>query len=192
MPTIDAQSASGTNADPIELMAAISTHRDRHAFGQLFDHFAPRIQSYMRRLGADQAAAEDLVQDVMLTVWRRAEQFDPSRAGVSTWIFAIARNKRIDVIRRERRPAVDLEDPAMVPDPEPDADTTVNNRQESAQLRSAIAELPSEQAQLLRLAYFEDKSHSDIAAELDLPLGTVKSRIRLAMNKLRSQLAELK
>ncbi len=179
------------NVALVDLMSAIAETRDREAFARLFDHFAPRVKAYMRRLGTEPAAAEDLVQDVMLTVWRRAGQFDASKAGVATWIFTIARNRRIDIIRHERRPAPDLNDPALVPDREPEADAVVEKMQHGLRLRLAVAELPEEQARLLELAYFEDKSHSVIADELDLPLGTVKSRIRLAMKKLRSQLAEL-
>lgn len=179
------------SATLVDLMTAVADDRDREAFARLFDHIAPRVKAYMRRLGAEPAAAEDLVQDVMLTVWRRAGQFDPSRAGVATWIFTIARNRRIDVFRRERRPELDHDDPALVPDREPEAEAAVQQKQHGARLRSAVAELPEEQARLLGLAYFEDKSHSDIAKELDLPLGTVKSRIRRSMKTLRSQLAEL-
>jgi RNA polymerase sigma-70 factor (ECF subfamily) len=188
-----AKQTAPTRDNPIldDLMAAVAQDRDRIAFARLFDHFAPRVKSYMRRLGAEPTAAEDLVQDVMLTVWRRAAQFDRSKAGVATWIFTIARNRRIDIIRRERRPELDPDDPALVANQEPEADTAVEQRQHGARLRSAVGELPAEQARLLQLAFFEDKSHSAIAAELDLPLGTVKSRIRLAMQKLRSQLAEL-
>ena len=180
------------NVALIDLMEAVAERRDRAAFANLFDHFAPRVKAYMRRLGAEPAAAEDLVQDVMLTVWRRAGQFDPAKAGVATWIFTIARNRRIDIIRRERRPAPDPGDPALVPDREPEADAAIEQSQHGALLRSAVSELPAEQARMLELAFFEDMSHSVIAERLELPLGTVKSRIRLAMNRLRSQLAELK
>ena len=179
------------NAILVDLMAAVAGNRDREAFARLFDHFAPRVKAYIRRLGAEPAAAEDLVQDVMLTVWRRAGQFDPSKAGVATWVFTITRNRRIDVIRRERRPEPDPNDPALVPDREPEADAALAQKQDGARLRRAVAELPDEQARLLQLAYFEDKSQTVIADELDLPLGTVKSRIRLAMTKLRVQLVEL-
>jgi RNA polymerase sigma-70 factor (ECF subfamily) len=192
MPIVDHPVPANDDTGLIEFMTAVANYRDRQAFARLFDHFAPRLKAYMRQLGADPAIAEDLVQDVMLTVWRRAEQYDPSKAGVATWIFTIARNKRIDGLRRERRPAFDPKDPALVPDPEPDADTSVHNRQQTAHIRTAIAGLPAEQARMLRLAYFEDRSHSDIAGALGLPLGTVKSRIRLAMKKLKSQLAELR
>jgi len=174
-----------------ELMEAIAEHRDRMAFARLFDHFAPRLKSYVRRLGADPAAAEDLVQDVMLTVWRRADQFDPSKADVATWIFTIARNRRIDLVRRERRPELDPNDPALVPERETGGDKFVERSEFETRLRQAIATLPEEQGQLLRLAYYDDKPHSAIADELDIPLGTVKSRIRLAMKKLKHRMAEL-
>ena len=179
------------NLSLVDLMSAIADRQDRAAFAALFDHFAPRVLSYMRRLGAESAAAEDLVQDVMLTVWRRAGQFDPAKAGVSTWIFTIARNRRIDIIRRERRPEPDPNDPALVPNSDPAADVAVEQEQHAVRLRTAMTELPAEQAQILQLGYFEDLSHSAIAEKLGLPLGTVKSRVRLAMNKLKSTLAEL-
>ena len=127
----------------------------------------------------------------MLTVWRRATQYDSGKAAVSTWIFTIARNKRIDSLRRTRRPEIDPQDPALVQDPGDSPDHIVNAAQRRAILHAAVAELPPEQGQLLRLAYFEDKSHRVIAEELSLPLGTVKSRLRLAMAKLRTALESL-
>ena len=172
-------------------MAAVAERRDRRAFRALFDHFGPRVKAYLLRLGADAATAEDVVQDVMLVVWHRAGQFDRRKAGLSTWIFTIARNRRIDVLRRERRPEIDPEDPALVRDPEDRADDLVETQQANGLLRRAVATLPDEQALLLRQAYFEDKSHSEIALEFDLPLGTVKSRLRLALGKLRGALKDL-
>ena len=173
-----------------DLLVAIGSARDRNAFARLFEHFAPRVKSYVRRLGADEALAEDLAQDVLLTVWHRAFQYDPAKATASTWIFTIARNRRIDALRRERRPEIDPDDPALVPDQEPSADQQVAMSQFSGRLRQAVANLPAEQAALLRLAYYEDKSHSHMAQELDLPVGTVKSRLRLAMTKLRAMLGD--
>lgn len=188
----DAEPAGRAPSDEAAaLIEAISAARDRAAFARLFEDFAPRIKGYARRLGADGAVAEDLTQEVMLTVWRRAALFDRRKASASTWIFTIARNRRIDMLRRERRPEMDPSDPAVVPAGDPAADASVEAAQGDAHLHRAVARLPQEQADLLRLAYFEDKSHSAIAAELGLPLGTVKSRIRLAMTKLRAMLKDL-
>jgi RNA polymerase sigma-70 factor (ECF subfamily) len=180
--------AARADASAEDLMQAVAQRRDRTAFMRLFEHFGPRIKGYLIRQGADPASAEDLVQDVMLTVWRRAAQFDRSKAAASTWLFTIARNRRIDTLRRARRPEIDPEDPALVREPDDPADRVVEAAQRRASVHAAVAELPDDQATLLRLAYFEDKSHSVIAAELSLPLGTVKSRLRLAMGKLRAAL----
>lgn len=173
-----------------DLIAAVAGSRDRDAFAQIFDHFAPRLKSFYRKSGVQDSAAEDFVQEVMLTVWRRAELFDSRQAGLSTWIFTIARNKRIDAIRRERRPTVDPEDPAMQGAPQEGADTLVETSQREEMIRSAVGTLPSAQADLVRMSFFEDKSHAVIAEELGLPLGTVKSRIRLAVQRLRTVVGE--
>lgn len=175
---------------PDDLLLAVGRARDRAAFAALFEHFAPRLKAYLRRLGADAPAAEELVQEVMLQVWRRAETFDPAQASAGTWVFTIARNRRIDALRREQRPEIDPDDPALVPDPVEPADRALETAQDSGRLRAAIRELPPEQAELLRMAYFEDKPHSVIAAERGLPLGTVKSRLRLALDRLRKALRD--
>ena len=173
---------------PEDLMAAVAERRDREAFAELFELFGARVRSYLMRQGADRATAEDLMQDVMLTVWHRAPQFDRSKASFSTWVFTIARNRRIDKLRRARRPEIDPEDPVLVREPEDAPDDVVETKQKSIRLHAAIKALPEEQEKLLRLVYFEDKSHSVIAEELEIPLGTVKSRLRLAMSKLRAAL----
>lgn len=175
---------------PDDLVEAIAVRQDREAFKRLFAAFAPRVKTFARRRGAEPQVAEDLAQDVMLTVWRRAAQFDRRKASASTWIFTIARNRRIDMLRREARPAFDAEDPSLKAAGEPPADERLAERRREGDLRRAVARLPQEQSHLMRLAYFEDKSHGVIAEELDLPLGTVKSRIRLAMRKLRLMLKE--
>ena len=173
------------------LMAAIGSKQDLASFERIFDHFAPRVRSYMLRLGAAPSVADDLVQDVMLAVWRRADQFDSSKASVATWIFTIARNRRIDVIRKNRRPELDPNDPALVQGEEPSADSVLQRKQGKAIIQTALDDLPDNQSKILRLAYFEEMSHSDIARKLSLPLGTVKSRVRLATEKLRATLMEL-
>ena len=187
---MEAESSPRTGQDepsPLDLMVAVAERRDKVAFAHLYDHFGPRVVAYLRRLGTDQAAAEDLAQDVMLTVWHRAQTFDPGKAAVSTWIFTIARNRRIDVLRKERRPEFDPNDPALVGAAPTAADQQLAADQEAVRLRAVIDGLPSEQAELLRLAYFQDKSHGMIAEQLNLPLGTVKSRLRLAMAKLQDE-----
>lgn len=175
--------------DASDLIEAIAARRDREAFKALFGDFAPRLKAFARRSGASAQVAEDLAQDVMLTVWRRAALFDRRKAAASTWIFTIARNRRIDMIRREARPDFDPDDPSLRTE-ETAADDSLHARELEGELRRAVARLPQEQAELMRLAYFEDKSHGVIAEELDLPLGTVKSRIRLAMRKLRRMMKD--
>ncbi|MEZ5666322.1 MAG: sigma-70 family RNA polymerase sigma factor [Alphaproteobacteria bacterium] len=173
-----------------DLLQAIAERQDRAAFRALFADFAPRVAAFGRKMGADPQVAEDLAQDVMLSVWRRAGQYDRDKASVSTWIFTIARNRRIDMVRRERRPEFDPEDPAFLPEADPLPDQTMQNARQGRLIRDAVAELPEEQSAMLRLAFLEDKTHSTIASELNMPLGTVKSRIRLAMTRLRAMLKD--
>jgi RNA polymerase sigma-70 factor (ECF subfamily) len=169
---------------------AVGRQRDRAAFQLLFDHFAPRVKGYLMRLGAGNAVAEDLAQEAMLMLWRKAALFDPGKASASTWIFTIARNLRIDAIRKERRPELDPNDPSLMPEGERQADETIDWAQAEDRLRTALADLPREQAQIIELSFLSEKPHSAIANELGLPLGTVKSRIRLAMARLRTALGD--
>lgn len=171
------------------LLVAVGGERDRHAFESLFRHFAPRIKAYLLRLGTGGALAEDLAQEAMLSVWRKAQLFDPAKASAATWIFTIARNLRIDAIRRERRPEFDPNDPAFVPDAEASADVGLIRANDEVRLRDAIGKLSPEQAKVVELSFFADKPHSVIAKELGVPLGTVKSRLRLAMTHIRGTVA---
>ena len=172
------------------LLVAVGRTRDRTAFASLFTHFAPRLKSYLMRLGAGSGQAEDLAQEAMLILWRKADQFDPAKAAAATWAFTIARNLRVDALRREKRPEIDASDPALVADDAPQADDAIARTQEDAKLRDALTELPREQIEVVELSFFADKPHSVIASELGLPLGTVKSRLRLAMARLRSALGD--
>ena len=184
---------SNGKADPgylADLLVSVGQKRDRVAFAELFGYFGPRVKAYLMRQGASEAQAEELVQEAMIMVWRRAESFDMSKSGASTWIFTIARNKRIDALRREKRPEYDPDDPALVPAAAEDADSLVEAAQQSERLSVAMKSLSSEQAELIRMAYFEDKAHGAIAEETELPLGTVKSRLRLALGHLRKALKE--
>lgn len=174
--------------DMATMLVAVGARRDVEAFEVLFRHFAPRVKAYMARLAGDSLAAEELMQETMVAVWNKAERFDPAKGAASTWIFTIARNLRIDAFRRDKRPDFDPNDPAFVPDDVAPADEIFEAQEVSAQLHQAMATLPEEQIALLKLAFFEDNSHSAIAASLNMPLGTVKSRLRLAFTKLRAAL----
>nr|WP_154664871.1 sigma-70 family RNA polymerase sigma factor [Allorhizobium undicola] len=174
--------------DMSHLLAAVAQHRDYEAFEKLFRHYAPRVKAYMARQARDNQAAEELMQETMMAVWNKAALFDPSRGNVSGWIFTIARNLRISAYRKDRRPEFDPTDPAFVPDDVPAADEEFEARQEADRLKRAMQDLPREQRELLQLSFFNEISHSTIAKDLNLPLGTVKSRIRMAFAKLRAAL----
>jgi RNA polymerase sigma factor (sigma-70 family) len=170
------------------LLKAVGTERDVDAFEALFRHFGPRIRIYMARQTRDAQTAEELMQETMIAVWNKAALFDPSRGNASGWIFTIARNLRIDALRKGRRPQFDINDPAFVPDEEQSADIGLEEQQEAERLHLAMAQLPAEQLDLLKLSFFDETSHSAIANQLGIPVGTVKSRIRLAFSKLRAAL----
>jgi RNA polymerase sigma-70 factor, ECF subfamily len=190
-------SSSMTERDPLEptdemsrALLGVATARDRAAFARLFAHFAPRVKSYMLKLGAPPQRAEDLAQDTMLAVWRKAELFDPAKAEAATWVFTIARNLRIDALRRERHPEVSDDALAEHEDDRPRADALLDGAQRAKRLRGALCDLTPEQAQVVHLSFFADLAHPAIAERLNLPLGTVKSRLRLAMGKIRKALGD--
>ncbi|WP_050759252.1 sigma-70 family RNA polymerase sigma factor [Pseudooceanicola batsensis] len=164
-------------------MELIRDRRDKEAFGRLFAHFAPRVKGFLMKSGTEAGVAEDCAQDVMVTVWRKAHLFDARRASVATWIFTIARNRRIDIARRERRP--EPEDLGWGPEPDASQEDSIALQQDTDQLGEALRTLPEKQRALIERAYFGDLSHREIADLTGLPLGTIKSRIRLALEKLR-------
>ena len=178
---------TGVSSDDLKaLMALVAQQRDRVAYGKLFQYFAPRIIGFMERSGVGATDAEEIAQDTMVTVWRKAELYDPRQAAVSTWIFTIARNLRVDMARRATRrrngaaamgePEIELVD---------SAETEAIAIERDAKVREAMGKLSREQATVLRLSFFSEKPHAEIARELGIPLGTVKSRVRLAMAKIR-------
>jgi len=180
-------SADGPSPDAFahdRMIEAVALRRDREAFAELFSHFAPRLKAWLMKSGATAAAAEDFAQDAMLTVWRKADLFDARKARAATWIFTIARNRRLDMLRRDARPLptpeIELGD-VEVQRP----DDILAASQDAKRVRDALSRLKPDQVEVLRLAFFLDSPHSEIARRLDLPLGTVKSRIRNAMIKLR-------
>ena len=164
-------------------VTAVRDHKDRAAFAELFSYFAPRVKSFLMRSGASPDLAEECTQEVMATLWNKAHMFDPTKASVSTWVFTIARNRKIDMLRKQRRP--EPEDLPWGPSAEPDQVEAMGLQQETENLGRALAALPAEQRKLIERAYFGELSHSEIAAETGLPLGTIKSRIRLALERLR-------
>jgi RNA polymerase sigma-70 factor, ECF subfamily len=171
------------------LIERVGQERDRDAFADLFQFYAPRIKNWMIHGGATPVAAEEAAQETMLIVWRRASWFDRQKASPSTWIFTIARNHRIDVLRKERYAAAFLlgNDPTLSTESAEEANAAVERE---LLAKSAIERLPTEQAAVIRTIYLEGRSHVEVAKTLDLPLGTVKSRLRLALARLRAILAE--
>ena len=162
---------------------AIRDAQDQAAFARLFRHFAPRVRSFLMKSGLSGDAAEECMQEVMATVWHKAGLYDGAKASASTWIFTIARNRKIDMIRKSRRP--EPEDLPWGPEAEPDQADAMIVAEETTRLGRAIAELPEKQKELIVRAYYGDLSHREIAEQTGLPLGTIKSRIRLALDRLR-------
>lgn len=177
-------------SDPTAWLIAVRDRRDRDAFAQLFRYYAPRLRAMLARSGCKGAAADDIIQDALMRVWHSAGQFDASRASASAWVYRIARNRQIDIIRRTQRPvpeALMAEDP-----PDPDASGQVAFDQEARRLRGALDRLSPDQRAVIEQAYMGDLSHSEISAATGLPLGTIKSRIRLALERLRHDLKDLR
>ena len=186
--------AIGSPADtsPEDLIARIAKSADKDAFATLFDNFAPRVKYFLIRQGTSVELAEELAQEALLTVWRKADYFAKSRGTAASWIFAIARNLRIDAARRDKRAQlyamtdnveVDREDPAQ-------PDDIVTAAESAVRVREAMRDLPAEQLEVVRLSFIEGAAHSEIANRLDVPLGTVKSRLRLAMRRMRKSLED--
>lgn len=173
------------------MIIAVARHRDRAAFSALFDHFAPRIKAYLQRAGADEAVADELAQEALLAVWRKADSFDATRATAATWIFTIARNLRIDRFRKEWRDVSVGDDMPETIDEAAAPDDSLSDAERGSRVREALRQLPPEQIKVIELSFFEEQPHAEIAQSLGIPLGTVKSRIRIAMAKLRDLVSDL-
>ena len=191
-PSMGASKGPKAKVDWADLIGRVASHHDKEAFRRLFEHFAPRIKGLMQKAGCSPDEAEEVAQNAMIAVWRKAGLFDPATAGAAAWIFTIARNQRIDLLRRRARTGrleavSDLPD---APDPAEPADAVISRVQDAARIESAIKQLSAEQIAVVRLSFIEEKAHPEIASLLGIPLGTVKSRIRLAMNRLRDVLDE--
>ena len=174
------------------LMTSVAKTQDREAFALLFDQFAPRLKSYMMKQGAEPDAAEEIAQETFITVWHKAVQFDAKKASASTWIFTIARNLRIDRLRKEKRPALDPDEPLLRPDNQPTPLQVVDRSEIVEQGTRSIEALPQDQQQVIRLSFVDGLTHQEISAHLKLPLGTVKSRLRLSFEKLRVRLGDMR
>lgn len=189
----DAKKAPGKTSDMQEMAAcirAIADRKDRKAFEELFKFYAPRLKAVLIKAGAGVQEAEEVMQEAMVLVWRKAEQFDPAKASPSTWIYTIARNRRIDLLRREKRAPLDPEDPFFQTiSAHPDGEQVYTESERAVVIREYLKTLPEEQLLLVQKAFYEEMTHQAIAAELDMPLGTVKSRLRIAMRRLREQLS---
>lgn len=176
-------------------IGAIAERQDRSAFADLFNFFAPRVQAFLHKTGTSKQQAEELAQEAMLTVWRKAGLYDPLSASAATWIFTIARNLRIDAVRREKRGGavrVDEVEAEFAADEAPAADARIISAEADERVRQALKALPPDQLKVIEMSFFEERPHGEIASALQIPLGTVKSRVRLAMTRLRGLLSELK
>lgn len=176
-----------------DLLSRIASDNSDAAFRDLFDMYGPRIRGYMMRQGADAALAEELAQETLLTVWRKAKLYSPEKGSATTWIYTIARNLRIDRLRRET-PWQELTEQhaASIPSEDPPPDDAASHSQRQARVQSVLRELPADQLEVVTLAFIDGLSHSEISQRLGLPLGTVKSRIRLAYQKVRAALEDLR
>ena len=174
-----------------DLLKRVGLTQDRDAFARLFAIFAPRVKAYMMKVGSDPASSEEITQETFIRVWRKAGQFDPKKASAVTWIFTIARNLRIDRLRKENRPTFDPDDPIFIPET---SQTPLENMEQSTiveRVKLSISGLPEDQREVVQLSFIEGLSHQEIADAIGLPLGTVKSRLRLSFVKLRHALGDL-
>ncbi len=172
------------------LVRAVANAQDKQAFSRLFDHYAPRVKALMIKMGLSPDVAEEIAQETFVIVWRKAASFDPEKAAASTWIFTIARNKRIDRLRKISRPEPDPHDPAFVPQAPSESHSVLTERERSDRIKQVVETLPEAQRTVLMRAYYQDETQAEIAKALNAPLGTVKSRLRLALEKLRQTLEE--
>lgn len=174
------------------LVEAVADRRDRSAYIQLYTYFSPRVKSFLIGKGMTPAAADDVLQEVMLAVWQKAKLYRPARAAVSTWIFTIARNKYVDRLRREQRQPGVSDDPDLRAADTASATDEASREEKKIAVHTALSQLRPEQRDVVVLAFIKGLAHSEIAQRLDLPLGTVKSRIRMAFGHLRERLGDFR
>tara|TARA_B100000965_G_scaffold29899_1_gene22159 strand:- start:4899 stop:5507 length:609 start_codon:yes stop_codon:yes gene_type:complete len=174
----------------IDALAKIAEKQDIDSFKKIFDYFSPRLKSFLMKSGAEEAIAEEIIQETMTIIWTKADYYDPKVASPSTWIYTIARNKKIDILRKSRKAILEDIDTAVLPPVESKADENIEHDQKFEMIAKYLDDLPSDQLNLLKMNFFEEKSHGEIAEITNIPLGTVKSRIRLALEKIRGKLEQ--
>ncbi len=174
----------------IQWMGAVAESQDRDAFSSLYEQFAPKVKRYMMRQGADDATADDLAQETLVQVWRKASLYDSGKAAPSSWIFTIARNLRTDRLRRQKYHEVELAEELLESGLAADGRDRAVEHVHANQMAELVSKLPTDQAEVIRMSFFEGLSHAEIGQRLDLPLGTVKSRLRLAFGRLRTAIGD--
>ena len=174
----------------VAALVNIAKSQDIESFKKIFDYFSPRLKSFLMRSGADEAIAEEIVQETMTIIWIKADYYDPKVASPSTWIYTIARNKKIDILRKSRKAILEDIETAVLPPIESKADENIEHDQKFDMVARYLDDLPADQLDLLKMNFFEEKSHGEISEITKIPLGTVKSRIRLALEKIRGKLEQ--
>jgi RNA polymerase sigma-70 factor (ECF subfamily) len=177
--------------DMRSLIALVANQQDRSAFVQIYEYFSPRVKSFLIGRNMAPQLADEVLQEVMLAVWQKAHLYSPEKAAVSTWIFTIARNKHVDRIRQEKFPELDAEDPSLKPAESAEVEGECASMEQSKAVQEALAKLPKDQYEVIYMSFMRGVSHGEIGERLDLPLGTVKSRIRLGFKRLRAELSEI-
>ena len=170
------------------LLVNIGESRDKVSFKKIYKYFSPRIKGYIMKLGAEESMAEEIVQETMTTIWRKSDTYDPKNAGASTWIFTIARNKRIDRLRKDGKKLSNLIDPSLQPQSEKMPDENLIDKEIKAEFSLILKKISPDQAKIIKAAYYEGKTHKEISDEIKIPLGTVKSRVRLALKHIKDEL----
>jgi len=173
------------------LISLVADQRDRSAFIQIYNYFSPRVKSFLLGRNLAPQLADEVLQEVMLAVWQKAHTYSPERAAVSTWIFTIARNKHIDRIRREKFPELDADDPSLKPAEAAEVEGEYVTMELGQAVQEALAKLSKDQYEVIYMSFMQGVSHGEIGKRLNMPLGTVKSRIRLGFKRLREELAEI-
>lgn len=174
-----------------DLIVRVAEHQDKQAFAELFEWYAPRVKAMLLKLNSSNELAEDIMQDVLMTVWLKADKFAAAKGSVGTWIFTITRNRRIDAFRKQSsRHYMDIDEMEFADDA-PAADDVLLSDEQDRLVADVAATLPEDMREVIQLAFVEDKSQTSIADELGIPLGTVKSRTRRAFQKIREKLEDV-